>query len=305
MTKLTTIFENSQRLGLTAAEEAQRFGHPEVSTEHLFLALVVSQTEAGRWLRDHGALLEEARRTVQGEHAHRLAALGINDVVVAPRAIPATGPGEIKWNEPALTLFSATGGDGSGMTLLRALVDEPGGFVSAVLRRMGIDPGDVVGDGGAVDPQGGTASSPAAQSVVYEAYIPAGRDKVWSLLDDPARRPTWDTASESIEPAGPGVWTSHTSGNTGLRWRTPKRMRTRTITVVDRSEPDVLEWKITFPATRRSEHWRIELTDQPGGTGITLTLRPADNQRFGKLARFLATGELTRIASGISRAFRS
>src|SRR5690606_19166246 len=61
MSKLVAIFENSQRLALIAVEEAQRFGHPAVDVEHLFLALALSETAAGISLREAGVTIDDAR----------------------------------------------------------------------------------------------------------------------------------------------------------------------------------------------------------------------------------------------------
>lgn len=310
MTRLATIFENSQRLALTAAEEAQRFGRLKVDVEHVFLALIVSQTDAGRVLRARGVTLDQARRAVQAEHAHRTAALGVGDVQVPPRPIPAAGPGDIDWNERTLSLFSRSGGDGTGTTLLRALIDDPGELVSAVLGRLGIDPHTVIATAEAAGTPNrhgdSSVSSPGPEGVSYDAFIPALRGRVWELIDSSERRPEWDTAVGSIEPAGPHRWIGRASAESRTRWRVPRRARTRSITLIDREESNLVEWEITFPRTRtsRSERLRVELTDQPGGTGIRLTLRPVGTRRWGPLTRFLATGELTRIASGISRTFR-
>lgn len=311
MTKLATMFENSHRLVLTAAEEAQRFGHPAVDVGHLFLAVAVSQTDAGRALRACGVTLDEARRAVHDEHAHRVALLGISDVRVPPRRpIPSSGPGDIKWNERALSLFSNSGGDGTAATLLHALIDEPRELVVAVLKRLDVDPDTLISaskTAGARDLLDSATASSNSRRVVYRAFIPARRGQVWEMLDSPERRPEWDTAVDTIKPAGPHRWIGPAPADSRTRWRPPWRVKTRIIALVKREDAEQVEWEITFPQTRtgRSERLTIELTDEPGGTGLTLALRPAGTRRWGPRTRFLAVGELTRIASGISLAFRA
>lgn len=314
MTTLSTIIENSLRVAITAAEEAQRFGHPAVDVEHVFLALLVSETDAGRMLRDRGLGLHGARRAVQTEHAHRLAALGILDVQVPPGSIPTRGVGDIDWNERTLTLFSHSGGDGTGKSLLRSLVADPGGFVAAVLERLGVDPAtvlDAAADGHAASAGGGSRTERAgAGPVTYDAFIPAPIEQVWTLLEDPERRTEWDTAIGSVTSAGPGRWTGQAPEELPgtRRRRVPQRARTRSITLVAREEYRLLEWDITFPHTRRrrTERLRVDLSDQPGGTRLHLVLhRPPHTFSIRPVARFLAAGELTRIATGVSRIFRT
>lgn len=313
--KLSTIFENSQRLAITAAEEAQRFGHPAVDVEHVFLALLVSQTDAGRVLRAHGVDLDEARQAVQAEHAARVAALGIRDVPMSTRAIPDGGPGDIEWNERTLTLFSQSGGDGTGLVLLQALVADPGGFVAAVLERLDTDPARVLSaaqeaqSGNTLDSSTDSIEEGAtSRSATYDAFIPAPREQVWALLDNPERRPEWDNAIVSMEAIGAGRWTGRSPAKlSGTRWRVPRRVQIRLITLVAREEHRVLEWETTFPHVRRrtKERTRVVLGDQPGGTQLRLSLCRPKARRLGPIARFLAAGELTRIATGISRVFRT
>lgn len=313
--KLGTIFENSQRLAITAAEEAQRFGHPAVDVEHVFLALLVSQTDAGRLLRALGVGLDEARQAVQAEHAARVAALGIRDVPMSPRAIPAGGPGDIEWNERTLTLFSQSGGDGTGTVLLRSLVADQGGFVAAVLERLDTDPAQVLRAAEETHSRNTPDSSTdlidedvTSRSATYDVFIPAPREEVWALLDDPERRPEWDNAIVSMEAIGAGRWTGRTPAKlSGTRWRVPRRVQVRQITLVAREEHRMLEWETAFPHVRRrtKERTRVVLGDQPGGTQLCLSLFRPNARRFGPIARFLAAGELTRIATGVSRVFRT
>ncbi|WP_030485952.1 SRPBCC family protein [Nocardioides aequoreus] len=313
--KLSTIFENSQRLAITAAEEAHRFGHPAVDVEHLFLALLISQTDAGKLLRSRGIGLDEARQAVRTEHAARLAALGISDVPMSPRANPAGGAGDIEWHERTLTLLSQSGGDGTGTALLRSLVADPGGFVAAVLERLDTDPALVLNAAEEADPgmapHGPTGSIEERATpccATYDAFIPAPPEQVWRLLDDPKRRPEWDNAIGPMETVGAGRWTGRAPAALATtRWRVPRRMEIRTVVLVAREEHHVLEWETSFPHTRprRTEQTRIELREEPGGTRLRLTLYRPNARRVGATARFLAASELTRIATGISRAFRA
>ncbi|WP_166355778.1 SRPBCC family protein [Phytoactinopolyspora limicola] len=310
MSRLGAIFENSQRLAITAAEEAQRFGHPAVDVEHLFLALLVSQTDAGRLLRSRGIGLDEARTAVQDQHVERLSMLGIDGVRFPPGHVPADGPTQVEYNERANALFAESGGDISGMTLLRTLVSEPGGFVAGVVGRLGVDPDELVRSSQDVDPAGDEAASGqsvapfAGRWVSYDAFVPASPERVWELLDDVRRHPEWDTAIVSIEPAGPDKWTARgPTSLPGLRWPIPRRARTRTIERIAREEPRLLEWRTSFPHMHRSrvERLRVELDAEPGGTRLHLALQ----RQHAPAGRFLASLELTRIASAISRFFRS
>jgi hypothetical protein len=300
------MFENGSRLSMTATEEAHRFGHPAIDVEHVFLALLLSPTETGRQLRAAGIELDAARRAVQEEHRHRVSALGIHDTELAPRPVPATGAGEIDWNERTLVLFLHAGGD--SQVLLRSLIDDPGGFVVAVLHRVGTDPSEVRAATGA-DPSargGDPARSPhSREEVMLDAFVPAPLHAVWSLLDDPQRRPEWDTLVTHIEPAGPDRWLGRSTPIKG--WPTSERARTCSITLTARVEPRLLEWEVALPHARNGKHdrLRIDLRDARGGTSVQLTLRDLSAHRAGRLRRFLARNELAGLAAGISRPFRA
>lgn len=271
MTTLTELFENSQRLAITAAEEAERFGHPEIDVEHVFLALLVSETDAGRLLRGTGIGLAGARAAVQAEHGARLAALGIRGVPTHIRPIPADGPRDVSWNERALELFSEGGGDGSGLALLRSLVTDPGGFCAAVVARLGADPEAIVSTCEERRPADSAPRSDRRETS-YDVFVPAALEDVWALLDDPARLPGWELAVE----------------------------------VTDRVEHRRLEWRTNRPGRRRAEPrlLRATLTPQPGGTRVRLSLRPGARTGGRRLRAFLDGVELSHLGAGLSRACR-
>lgn len=60
------LTEECKRVLAYAAEEADRFGHSHIGTEHLFLGLLREEKSfAGQVLREHGASLKEVRRHIE------------------------------------------------------------------------------------------------------------------------------------------------------------------------------------------------------------------------------------------------
>lgn len=60
------LTEECKRVLAYAAEEADRFGHKHIGSEHLFLGLVREEKSfAGQILREHGASLKEVRRQIE------------------------------------------------------------------------------------------------------------------------------------------------------------------------------------------------------------------------------------------------
>lgn len=137
MSGLNAAFESITRLSVPAAEEAHRFGPPAVDIEHVFLALLLSQTPAGRLLRDRGIGFDRVRAAVQEQHAERITDLGIPKLAVPPRPIPTDGLGEIPWSERVTKMLSQTAQDASGFALLRAMITDGGGFIAELLERLG------------------------------------------------------------------------------------------------------------------------------------------------------------------------
>src|SRR5690606_8570176 len=152
--------------------------------------------------------------------------------------------------------------------------------------------------------------------VSHSAYVPASVHEVWVLLDDVTRRPEWDTALAAVRPVEPersGRWIgeARTRPSGRGRWRVPRRARISIIERIEREECRRIAWQTTYPRLDESydRRLRIKLEEQPRGTRVHLTLqgrrpRVLANVRL-RVRCFLAASELTRLASGISRRFRS
>lgn len=308
MSRLSASFESITRLSTPAAEEAHRFGHPAVEVEHVFLALLISQTPAGRLLRDQDIGFDQARAAVQEQHAERIADLGIPKLSVLPRPIPTDGLGEIPWSERVMTILSQVSPDTSGFTLLRALIAEGGGFIAELLERLGVQETEILSaleraEVAATRPPEPSLNVPTAgrRERSYESFVPAPVEQVRELLATPERRPEWDMTIDTIEPDGKDRWIGR-SDIQGVRM--PQQGRVRTFTLVRREEPHLLEWEHHLPLVRRHRPSRllIRLDGQSGGTRLHLTMRRP--RPVFPLPGFFFTLELAAYANGISRALR-
>lgn len=308
MNRLNASFNSITRLAAPAAEEAHRFGHPAVDVEHVFLALLISQTPAGRLLRDQGIGFDQARAGVQEQHAERIAVLGVPTLSVPPRPIPADGLGEIPWSERVMKMLSQTSPDTSGLALLRAMIADGGGFVAGLLERLGVQETEIFSaleraEAAATRPPGSSLHVPPAggRERSYESFVPAPVEQVWELLATPERRPEWDMTIDTVEPGGKDQWIGRSDNQ---RVRMPQQGQVRTFTLVRREEPHLLEWEHHLPLVRRHRPSRllIRLGGQPGGTRLHLTMRRP--RPVFPLPGFFFTLELAAYANGISRALR-
>lgn len=148
MSKLTIAAATSHALASTAMEEASRVGEHTVGVDHLFLALVVNEQQAGQALRGLGISLEAAREAVADQHASQLASLGIHASTPGHSRIAVRQNVDYVWGRAALEVMkrSAAGSSrGDADAVLRELLAEPSGLIDAILQRLGTTP-DVVRD---------------------------------------------------------------------------------------------------------------------------------------------------------------
>ncbi|MFF8818419.1 Clp protease N-terminal domain-containing protein [Leucobacter sp. NPDC015123] len=146
MGKLSAAAATMHTLSMTAMEEASRLGARDTDIDHLFVALVASEQAAGQVLRALGVTLHGARQAIADQHAEDLGAIGIDMAPPQPGPIVFNETGGYEWTSRAgkvLNSVSEKNSDGSATAVLRALIDEPSGFISGVLMRLGVDPLEV------------------------------------------------------------------------------------------------------------------------------------------------------------------
>ncbi|MFT4280831.1 Clp protease N-terminal domain-containing protein [Microbacterium sp.] len=143
MSKFVRAAQTSQSLSLVAMEEASRLGVREADIEHLLLALVLNDQNAGRALRSLGVDIEAARQAVAEQHDTHLASLGIDAEFPAPGRIVFHETDGYQWRKRASDLLARSAGkgrDGDAGAVLRELLIEPSGLIVDILERLGVTP---------------------------------------------------------------------------------------------------------------------------------------------------------------------
>ncbi|WP_051297725.1 SRPBCC family protein [Brevibacterium album] len=259
MSRLISAAATMQTLSLTAMEEASRGGERTAGVDHLFLALMVTEQTAGQVLRSIGITLPAAREAVAAQHDAQLASLGIRTEAPAPGGITFHETHGYEWGEGALAVIrrSSEGGRrGDAAAVLRELLDEPSGFVEAVLQRLGTTPESVRTR---LDEAEGLpfrepreAFEPGALSGKCEGFAPATASQVWEMLADPARMPEWEPGIGSVEdvPPQPVVgtqWTAHALRERpdGSPLRVRPQHRTARVEITACEAGRLLEWSFT------------------------------------------------------------
>jgi len=315
MAKLTTAFTTTHRLWVAAMEETSRQGGKDAGLDHLLLALTLDDGTAGQVLRASGVTIERARDAVAAQHRDQLDALGLDVAAPADGPIALGDPAGYDWTEPArsvMTQATTVGQSGDTVAVLRALLDEPSGFITAVLARLETTPSSVRGllDEAAALP----ASTPAARTDdpfhrSTTAFVPATPDATWALVSDPRRLAEWDGVTASVAPGIAGTWVA-----------TPKDemagdLGPQHVTVDADEVRRVAHWTFWWPASKRRTNTRhVIFTLEPAASGTTVrvdatweTAAARKRWRFGiarPFFRALLWFQVTRVASSVSAALR-
>lgn len=314
--KLSDLFAASQRISLVASEEARRLGHPEVDLEHVLLALLLTDGQAGAVLRSHGVTLAATREAVEREHADLVASLGVTPPAVVPEPLR-EGTG-LDWSQRALLLLRAIDDWSSDLPLLTALLDEPSGFVGRVVVRLGVDEASLrqgLADEAPAAPADPLADDDAWVSHTHSGFVPVEPEQVWSLAADPLRRPAWDSAVARVEPHGEGLWRLVSVENPHGRRPVPEERRTSTLRLVEQEPGGHVEWETTARRRDGSEarqRLRVVVLPTTGGTRVVLRLagrrrrgwKALVQRRLGRLHHYFLNQVLISLAGGLSRALR-
>ncbi|WGW13274.1 Clp protease N-terminal domain-containing protein [Saxibacter everestensis] len=322
MSKLSRAFELSQQVSIAANEEASRWGQPQIDIDHVFLALLVTGGRAGHILRGQDVSLDEARTAVQALHAEQVASLGISVPEMEPVPIADPSIGNIDWSPRGLAVMRDSSDYSDDLDLLVALIDEPSGFISAVLKRLRLDPNEVrraVGEARAT-PDTDRVADPGNSgwcSVSNTGFIPASLAQVWALLADVSRRPEWDSCVGRVERVDAESWdlwvaTRRSDGKPVRIRRDFRRSRIRQIAIEPQHR---VVWEITQPDRGRrtiTQRFAVTLAETTGGTSIDSSFqwrrtggwRGIAQRPLAPLYRFVMRQRLFATVGGISRTFR-
>lgn len=329
MKKLVRAAQTSQTLSLAAMEEASRLGLREADIEHLFLALVITHQSAGLALRSLGINIDSARRAVKEQHSEQLALLGIEASFPEAGRIVFQETDGYEWSPRARDLITKSGGKGKAgdaTAVLRELIAEPSGLITAILGRL-----DTTSDAlterldqyaspaGETMPAAAKVKGRAAGST--ETFVSAQLDEVWKFLADPTQIPEWEPSIGAIDPtsqdAAPGTaWegVAPTSNPNGKPVKIRPQFRRRSIELVAAHQPDRIAWSFGYPDVARNSSVLTEFTlvNTTGGTQVRISRSWSRRRGWrGLLAwplrpiqKFLVWIALFQTGSAISRKFR-
>lgn len=315
MPKLSTAFATSHRLWVAAMEEASRGGGKDAGLGHLLLALTIDDGAAGQVLRASGVTIERAREAIAAQHREQLGSLGLDVDPVPDGPISLGDATGFDWTEQARAVMNratALGETGDSAAVLRALLDEPSGFVTAVLRRLDTTPeviGDLLAHAVALPASAPATSSEDPFHRSTTAFVPATPDATWALISDPRRLPEWDAATESVTPGAAGSWIAPPQDGRG------SDLGPQHFTVDADESRRVAHWTFWWPASvRRTNRRHVIFALEPEASGTSLrvdtTWETASTRRHGWLRaarpffRALLWFQVTRVASSISAALR-
>jgi len=275
-----------------------------------------------------GIDIDSARLAVAEQHDQQLAALGVE------AAFPQAGPivfhetDGYEWSPRARDLIARSSGkgkSGDAAAVLRELVGESSGLITDILGRLGTTPDalrEVLDETDSAEATATTtteAKGRAGGSI--EIFVPAPVDDVWSLLENPARIPEWESSIGTVDQIGqdpaPGTtWTAAapTSYPDGRPPKIKPPFRRRSVELVSAQRPGTIAWSFGFPDVPRSNPVLTEfiLVTTAGGTHVEI--RKSWLRRRGwrglvafplrPIQKFLVWINLLHTGSAVSRAFR-
>ncbi|MDF2666437.1 MAG: hypothetical protein K0R81_2287 [Microbacterium sp.] len=315
MPKLTTALATSHRLWVAAMEEASRGGGKDAGLDHLLLALTIDDGTAGQVLRASGVTLERAREAIAAQHREQLGSLGLDVEPLSDGPISLGDATGFDWTDQAraiMTRATASGETGATAAVLRALLVEPSGFVTAVLHRLHTTPesiGDLLAQASALPVTVPPAPSDDPFHRSTTAFVPATPGATWALVSDPLRLPEWDAATASVAPGAAGVWIAPPQDGRAGELGPPHA-------TVDADESRrVAHWTFWWPESLRPTNRRhVIFTLEPAASGTSLrvdaTWETASTRRrwwfpaARPFFRALLWFQVTRVASSVSAALR-
>lgn len=324
MSRLSELVRISQQLSIAAKEEASRWGHPQIDVEHLLLGMLLLESRSGSLLRGLGLTVDGVRDAVQALHRERLAALGIEVEITAARPADHPAVGSTVFSDRAMKVLR---GGGDELAVLDALTAESSGTIATVLRTAASSVEEVQAALATArslprEPErsGSLRQEPELDShwitVTEAGFVPAPVERVWDLVADPLRRPTWDHLVGRVELVAPHTWDlwAATSRPDGGRARVSRRYARQRLQQVRVDQPCEVSWDRTLPDLDRPVRQRVTIALEAveGGTRVQMSLRWARRGGVTRIwqrvltpwHRWTAQQMLWHQAAGISRVLR-
>lgn len=332
MSSLSQIFASSQRLSLSAREEALLAGRPLVGVEDLFLALFSAGGESSRFLAEAGVELIAARAAIAAVHSDRIAALGIDAEPLEPQpgSRRASLAAHVDFSEPAQRVIrDLTVYDDDDRHVLIATAGSADGVVQEALGRLGIDTAVLrerleteTSEMPTVE-----SSAPAKPVLIDDQegtwlrvtvlwHLAASPAEVRALLTDPGQWGRWNHGEGELDVDAEG--TVSLTDPERSRWLSllgiaQRRSRHR---LVEAGDPTAVRWDTTVesvttsPKRRRPSRQRLVIRLAPTASGTAATFEsdwlltrrcgPARRRALGHVMRSRATVQASALARVLS-----
>lgn len=292
MSSLSVIVDSSQRLALSAREEALLAGRPLVGVEDLFLALFSAGGESSRRLAGAGVDLAAARAAVGAVHADRIAVLGIHADQPPPRA-PSQRESTsalVDFSEPALRVLGDLTAYDDDRHVLVATLDSADGVVADVLERLGVDVSTWCDHDDLAKSTATSAAVPSERPMIIRDevgrwlrvtvpwHLPAPEESIRALVSDPGRWGSWNDHEGELDFDTLGTVTVTDPEPSRPRSVIGTRRRRSRHRLVDLGDPNTIRWEtatetVTPTGGRRPSRHRLEiqLEAAPSGTTVLYT----------------------------------
>lgn len=276
MSKIMRTIKWFREVSVLAEDEQRRSGHPEIDTEHLFLALLSIGGPVTEALAGQGVTLSGAREAFAGVHARRAAQFGVRvpESAESAKRIPDSNArgGFVYRDGVRKILEHASNQTVPDVALLNALVNEPSGHIKEVLRELDVDPDNLA----AVAARTREDSKGAEQSFDYRRFVPAAPDAVWALLSDPDRWLEWNGFEfERVEVTESGILRAYARLRhlDGKPTRVKPQFRVSEYVVSRYEAPHLIQWERSFPNASGTvtQSLRISLSPQGSGTEVIIS----------------------------------
>lgn len=276
MSKIMRTIKWFREMSVLAEDEQRRSGHPDIDTEHLFLALLSIGGPVTQALAGQGVTLSGAREAFADVHARRAAQLGVRvpESAGSAKRIPDSNArgGFVYRDGVRKMLEHASNQTVPDVALLSALVNEPSGHIKEVLRELDVDPDNLA----SVAARTREDSKGAEQSSDYRRFVPAAPDAVWALLSDPDRWLEWAGFEfERVEATESGILRAYARQRhlDGKPTRVKPQFQVSEYVVSRYEPPHLIQWERSFPESgdAATQGLRISLNPQGSGTEVIIS----------------------------------
>lgn len=283
----------AQTLSAQAIAEATRLGKQTADIEHLFLALTLTDGNAGQAMRSLGIDIATARAAVCAIDT---------SVTEAPAAFPEERSTLSDRATQLVQQATSAKTTNFGVLLLTELLTEPSGTISALLTRLETTPEQLQAKLSEFSPTAEAVIAVDNSSVSKVVFLPTSPEVARDKLSNPQCVHYWHGGIESITPTkNPTIW------ELSQTHQQPQFVR-QLLRRNDCSNPNEISWDLWFPDAKKPARRTISFTLNPchGGTEAVVQFQWYHTPKrllFASIRRYILKLHIFHITTRLSRAF--